>query len=323
MENKDYDFYLDSSYCDVALNGAIFEKARLLLWGRFIRSFFNQTELSNDKQLISDTVFQILHKANNLKQTPIYIGFAETISDLTRSKHLNIMANRLGLGVSYEEVERVDTSIIERTIDLVCEDNRVPVPPHIDDETIIHNATDNFDDKVTDDSILMLFQNRYNDTVSFESSISRREGSTADRARKLPSALPCQTLIEIHKGNKRCCIPKDYVSAFHDFTDAKDLLDYDVWYFIWYIGSKISKYLASFSAVRGLLSEEVVTKTSIGFKLILPHPITDFESVYTVMRNFQEVLKQKKQSCGPLWCNEGVYQWAKEIQLPVLLILDL
>ena len=133
----------------------------LLLWGRFIRSFFNQTELNNDKQLISDMVFQILHKAigNNLKQTTISIGFAETISDLTRSKHLNIMANRLGLGVSYEEVERVDTSIIERTIDLVGEDNRVPVPPHIDDETIIHNAMDNFDDKVTDDSILMLFQN--------------------------------------------------------------------------------------------------------------------------------------------------------------------
>ena len=58
-----------------------------------------------------------------------------------------------------------------------------------------------------------------------------------------------QTLIEIHKGNKQGCIPKDYVSAFHDFTHAKDLLDYDVWYFIRYIGSKISKYLASFSAV--------------------------------------------------------------------------
>ena len=69
------------------------------------------------------------------------------------------MANRLGLGVSYEEVERVDTSIIERTIDLVGENNRVPVPPQIDDETIIHNAMDNFDDKVTDDSIIILFQN--------------------------------------------------------------------------------------------------------------------------------------------------------------------
>ena len=41
----------------------------LLLWGRFIRSFFNQTELNNDKQLISDMVFQILDKVigNNLK----------------------------------------------------------------------------------------------------------------------------------------------------------------------------------------------------------------------------------------------------------------
>ena len=33
------------------------------------------------------------------------------------------------------------------------------------------------------------------------------------------------------------------------------------------------------------------------------------------MRNFQDVLKQKRQSCGPLWCNEGVYQLTKEIQL--------
>ena len=61
---------------------------------------------------------------------------------------------------------------------------------------------DNFDGKVTDDSILMLFKNRYEDTVSFERSIRCREGSTADLARKLPSALPCQTLIEIHKENK-------------------------------------------------------------------------------------------------------------------------
>ena len=33
------------------------------------------------------------------------------------------------------------------------------------------------------------------------------------------------------------------------------------------------------------------------------------------MINFQDVLKQKNQTCGPLWCDEGVYKLAKEIQL--------
>ena len=128
--------------------------------------------------------------------------------------------------------------------------------------------------------------------------------------------MPCQKLIEVHKESRHGSIQENYVSATHEITEAKTLLDYDVWCFVRYIGSKtVSKYLASFSAINSLLSDEVVTRTSIGFTPILPHPITDFESVYTVMRNFQDVLKQKKQSCGPLWCNEGVYQLAKEIQL--------
>ena len=41
--------------------------------------------------------------------------------------------------------------------------NRVPVPNYLDNETIIHGVTDNFDQKDikggSHDSILMLFQN--------------------------------------------------------------------------------------------------------------------------------------------------------------------
>ena len=154
---------------------------------------------------------------------------------------------------------------------------------------------DNFDDKVTYDSILMLFQNKYDDTVPSDSLISRRECSTTERARKLASALPCQKLIEVHKGNKRGSIPENYVSATQEITEAKILLDYDVWCFVRYFGSKtVLRYLASFSDITSLLSDEVVTKTSIGFTPILPHLITDFESVYMVKRSFQDVLKQKE-----------------------------
>ena len=33
------------------------------------------------------------------------------------------------------------------------------------------------------------------------------------------------------------------------------------------------------------------------------------------MCNFQDVIFQKSQSYGPLWCDEGVYQLAKELQI--------
>ena len=33
------------------------------------------------------------------------------------------------------------------------------------------------------------------------------------------------------------------------------------------------------------------------------------------MCNFQDVFRQKSQPYGPLWCDEGVYRLAKELQL--------
>ena len=38
---------------------------------------------------------------------------------------------------------------------------RVPVPPHIDSNSIIYGVTNNFDHNDTHDSILMLFQNSH------------------------------------------------------------------------------------------------------------------------------------------------------------------
>ena len=33
------------------------------------------------------------------------------------------------------------------------------------------------------------------------------------------------------------------------------------------------------------------------------------------MKNFQDILKQRELPYGPLWCDQGVYRIAKEIQL--------
>ena len=48
---------------------------------------------------------------------------------------------------------------------------------------------------------------------------------------------------------------------------------------------------------------------------IVPYPATEFDTIYTVMINFQDVLRQKGLRCGTLWSDEGVYRIAKELQL--------
>ena len=52
--------------------------------------------------------------------------------------------NHLGLGTSYDEIERIDTALVQRTVDMAGF-HRVPVPPSIVSDNIVHGAMDNFD----------------------------------------------------------------------------------------------------------------------------------------------------------------------------------
>ena len=44
-------------------------------------------------------------------------------------------------------------------------------------------------------------------------------------------------------------------------------------------------------------------------------PATEYDTVFTCMINFQDTLVQTRQEYGSLWCDEGVYSIAKELQL--------
>ena len=61
--------------------------------------------------------------------------------------------------------------------------------------------------------------------------------------------------------------------------------------------------MPSWSAFNSLVSEETVLQ------------VTKFSTVYTSLKNFQDILKQLDQRHLAVTCDEGVYQIAKEIQL--------
>ena len=73
--------------------------------------------------------------------------------------------------------------------------------------------------------------------------------------------------------------------------------------------------IPTFSAINSFLQTQKIIKTRVIFTPILPCLATEYDTIHTVMCNFQDVLRQKSQPYGPLWCDEGVYRLAKELQL--------
>ena len=74
--------------------------------------------------------------------------------------------------------------------------------------------------------------------------------------------------------------------------------------------------MPSWNAFNSVITEECIPQKIVGFLPVLPYPVTQHSTVYTALKNFQNVLQQLNQQHHlPIFCDEGVYQIAKEIQL--------
>ena len=82
-----------------------------------------------------------------------------------------------------------------------------------------------------------------------------------------------------------------------------------------YFSNKTNQSFPSFSVVNSFSQDTSTRKTKIAFTPILPYVATEYDTIHTVLCNFQDVLFQKLQTYGPLWCDKGVYRLAKEPQL--------
>ena len=322
-ECKGYDFSLQNSYRDaddLSISYNTFKENRPVVWDKFFKSLLEQAPLSLEKQRVCDTIFQIAYSLihNDTTTTPLTVGLAQAIHDTCRSKKLVTICKRLGLVTSYDSVQRTDTSLAQRMIDQTGQ-NRVPVPPAIQSNNVIHGAMDNFDkEDGSHDTILMLFQN-YTSAPNVLPSISHLKENRLNR--KLPTVLPCQELLPSRRGKIRGDIPDDFivadtVSHIHDKTYY---LDYWLWLLHRYTlstGGELSEkqIIPSFSSVYSILSTVAVSITTQAFTPILPYPATNYDAIYTTMINFQDVLKQRQQPYGSLWSDEGVYHIAKELQ---------
>ena len=280
-----------------------------------------------------DSIFQIVHYIvhNGKKHNPLHVSLAEVLHNDLRSKLLIGILNKLGLCISYDEVQRIDFGLMDKIID-AAGPNRVPVSLPIDDDdvddVVIHGAMDNFDhDEATlsgiggsHDTILMLFRNG---NVSKTSSkiLSSMPSDSTQKQKCLKEILPCQELVRMGKFSGRGKIPKTFSPGDENDLSWKEK-ELDRQYRLWIISRYQDQYSAeigpqfpSFSALKSLLDSSTFSLTYCAFTPILPYPATEYDTIFTTMINYQDVLKQSGCENGPLWSDERVYHVAKELQL--------
>ena len=66
---------------------------------------------------------------------------------------------------------------------------------------------------------------------------------------------------------------------------------------------------------KSIASSVEIISTLCAFTPITPHLPTQFDNIFTCMKNFQDVLLQKNFPFALLWSDEGVYRISEEIQL--------
>ena len=119
--------------------------------------------------------------------------------------------NHLGLCTSYDEDERIDTALMQHTIDMAGS-HRVPLPSSIAPHELVHGAMNNFDHKEntvsgvggSHDTIIMLFQNvKDTDLCNGQLQISKKD---------VPNELKGKrTLEHIHVSQKLVPRTKHFV----------------------------------------------------------------------------------------------------------------
>ena len=102
--------------------------------------------------------------------------------------------NKLRLCTSCESLKHIDTNWSQRVM-RDARYHRVPIPPDINFNSVIHGATDNFDDDPCHITILMLFQNQSKKSLSKSVKVIDNQ----NQSRKPQQTLTCLKTIKIKK----------------------------------------------------------------------------------------------------------------------------
>ena len=211
----------------------------------------------------------------------------------------------------------------------------MPLLSHFNPENFTIAAFDNFDHEEctlsgiggTHDTVAVLFQDK---PIQALRKPNITESLIEHGSKVFNVELPCQEFKEFLKPSRKPELPNEFVvsTSLHpvDYALQQNIkMKSMAWSLSRLDHSDTNnetpkatcdqQAMPSWNAFNSVISEETFNERIVGFIALIPYPVTECTTVYTALKNFQEMQCQLNKSHLPITCDEGVYRIAGEIML--------
>ena len=135
----------------------------------------------------------------------------------------------------------------------------------------------------------------------------------------LKEKLPCQEIIPFVAFKKDMVLPPDLsvpeeILDNPDVTDKHNRIEFSINALRCALNSA-NDAIPTWAACRSLFTTNNIPSMQVGFLPYIPHPVTEYDTVYTALKNFLKLLGQLSQTAIPVMCDEGVYRIVANIVL--------
>lgn len=275
-------------------------------------------------------LFQIIYYKlhNGSKKTPLHMMTGHSIYDRCKSKELITSMNRVGVSISYSEVLRARNLLAAYTVES-CKDSNglTPIPSHFNSSGFTLAALDNFDfednsslsgTSGTHHTAMVLFQDSAGEAAPGKPNVSST--NLNNKTCKLKGMLPCQVMKNHMKPKTTPKLSNTFQTAevmgvrlnHTEFPSANNTE-----FLITLTRSETEEfeYVPTWGGFHALITPNKLPLYHVGFLPVIPSPVTSYGTVFTALKNFDDVRVQLSQPVMPVFCDEGVFHTVADIVL--------
>ena len=252
---------------------------------------------------------------NGRKKTPFHVWTSVEVYNRCRSRELMTMLNRMSLCLSYKAMRNHRTDLMKYAI-WKSAGATVPIPSHFSLEEFTTAAFDNFNHadrnslsgkSIANDTAITVFQ-----TIRKVRPTKPKKSDCDLKNVDLVPLLPCQIKQQYTKSSAPLKVPSDFIVSENllpeneslSLSNAKDELTS----LIMCKATNTNLDVPSWGGIRSLMCKAEVPLMHTGFLPFLPHPVTEYATVYTALKNFVSVCGRLQQRILPVFCDEGVFR---------------
>ena len=199
----------------------------------------------------------------------------------------------------------------------------MPLPSHFDPENFTTAAFDNFDHEEctssgirgTHDTVAVLFQDK---PIQVLRKPNISESPIENGSKVFIDELPCQQFKKLLKPSRKPELPNEFVlsTSLHPMGYALQQIikmKAIAWSLSRLDHSETNnetpkakcdqQIMPSWSAFNSVIFEETFNERIVGFIPLIPYRVTEYTTVHTALKNFQEIQRELNQSHLPITCD--------------------